>query len=207
MLNGQQIEEIFKHDTPVKIMNPLFSHMSLEVYKIKEGVIVIRHGQDEFPLYPSEEVLIHQLTSHPSPEVKDILEGINIYGEDFPKKAQTLAKDFLDRIIVDYNKQSSIDILKAVDRHINVNRNKKFFDENFLSLVSVIGELVNRDYGSGWVVVKSKRSETWTPTLIYKGQHIYFDDYILIDFDNKNQQNPLLNVYLSIVDIMQINIR
>lgn len=99
------------------------------MYKLASGeVLVVREGEEEFPLYPSEDVLLKQLRMHNASETHEILEGVNIYGDCFSVKADRIATSFLSKMSINYAKMNTIEIIEAVDSVVVVNRNKSFFN-------------------------------------------------------------------------------
>lgn len=198
----KEIKSILSSSETVKLENVIYSEFSLNVYKTKNGVLSMQDGDEDAPLYPSEKVLLYHLKNY-SYKSHPILEGINIYEDRFPQFAQKLTSDFLNKVHI-RESNLPLNILKAVDEQINTNRTKQFFNENFLALIALVGELINKEYHSNWIMVKS--DETWTPAISYKGQKIFFDHYILLDYDNKKEKSPILNSYLTIGDIIKFNL-
>jgi hypothetical protein len=202
VLSTKEVQDFLKSSNIVKLKKPIYSELSLNVYKADLGVLAIRDGQSDAPLYPSEEVLVYQLKGH-SFQPRPILEGINIYGENFPKFSYMLADSFLKKMGISEN-DLPLNILTAVDERLLANRTKKFFNEEVMSIIALIGELINKKYHSEWIMVKS--DSTWTPAILYKGQKIFFENYILLDFDNKEEKSPIQNSYLTICDIIESNL-
>lgn len=201
----KDIDSLFLNNSMVQLKSEVLLSNSLNAFKLKDGrVVVVRENENEFPVYPSQEVLLNQLTSHKS--TNEIFDGVNIYGENFPAKAKILCKELLQICNIEYSStKNDVQILEEVDFFISKHRTKKFLDDNFLSLVALIGELVNEKYGSSWVMIKSKSKELWTPFLSKEDKKIFFADFILIDFDNKSLQTPILESYQSVVDIIKFN--
>ena len=195
----KEIKSILSSSETIKLENMIYSKFSLNVYKTKNGILSLQEGEEDAPLYPSEKVLLYQLENY-SYKSHPILKGINIYEDHFPKFAQKLASDFLNKVhISEIN--LPLNILKDVDERINKNRSKQFFNENFLALIALVGELINKNYHSNWIMVKS--DATFTPAISYNGEKIFFDNYILLNYDNKEEKSPIQNTYLTICDIIK----
>lgn len=206
LLSKNDTDIIFGKEKVQELQNDIYSGLSIKVYKLMSGeVLLIREGEDEFPLYPSEDVLLKQLGKHTSVETNEILAGVNIYGDKFPNEADHIATSFLNSIGVNYIKKNPIEIIEAVDAFVKENRNKIFFNQNYLALIAVVGYVINKEYNTNWIMIKS--NDVWNPNINYKGHNIFYADYILIDFDNKEIDKPILQSYLSIKDIINSSLR
>ena len=205
ILNKEDVRAIFQNETPAIVTsNELLSDTSLTAYTLLNGeVLIVRDGENEFPLYPSLNVLSTQINGHKSS--KDLLEGINIYGKDLPLMADKIYMEFLNKCKIDSNNTTS-NIISDVDKYLNKNRTQDFLNRNLLSLVCLIGNIVNKECGTKWVMVKTSDSNVWNPCLTYNNKNIFFVDYIIIDFQNKNEQKPILQTFLSIKDIIKANL-
>lgn len=206
LLSGTDTSALFKKEKVQELNSDIYSKYPFKVYKLASGeVLIVREGEDEFPLYPSEDVLLKQLGRHNASEAHEILEGVNIYGDRFPEEADRIATSFLNDMGINYAKMNTTEIIELADSVVLANRNKSFFNQNYLALIAVIGYVINKEYNTSWVMVKS--NDVWSPNINFKGHNILFADFISIDFDNKEISHPIMHSYLSVKDIINFNLR
>lgn len=202
LLNSEAKENIISKAFELK--NAYYNEAGIRVYKLStEEVLVVRDGEREYPLYPSEKILITQLTKFNGPKTEDLLEGINPYDDKFP----SISKDIINNFLVEFNivpkDKSNIQLLEEINKTVIKNRNKVFFKKHYLSFIALIGSMINNEFSSEWLM--KKNNNTWDPYIEYKGRQIFFAHYIELDFFDLKISNPLLNSYESLKSVLEYN--
>jgi hypothetical protein len=207
VIGKKQLDLLLAHPNTYRIQDSIFSKIQLEVYQIENGVVVVRDGEIEFPIYPSKDILIEQLVKHDSSGSVDIFINVNPYGESFPNNASKVADKFIESLGISFKGSKNQELIKLIDDKIKKNRSQPFLKDNYLSMIAVVGEVAINELGCNWIMIKSDSNGLYTPALAFNEEIIHFVHYILIDYNDFKELSPLLNSYLSVRDIIQFNLK
>jgi hypothetical protein len=207
VIGQKQLDLLLAKPDTYCIQDSIFSNVQLKVYQIENGVVVVRDGEMEFPIYPSKDILIEQLLKHDSSGHIDNFINANPYGDSFPYNAAKIADKFIESLGISFKGSYNQELIKLIDDKMKENRNQSFLKDNYLSMIAVVGEAAINELGCSWIMIKSDSNGLYTPALAFNGEIIHFVHYILIDYNDFKEPSPLLNSYLSVRDIIQFNLK
>jgi hypothetical protein len=182
----------------------IYNNYNLNAYLLKNGKVILQESS-RYALYPSLEILSDVLKGYKGPYKKEMLDGLNPYGERFPFEINTIISRMLEGFEINPELNSK-DILQKLDSIIVRNRSKVFLDKHLMGFIALIGKYNIEEFSGRWEMSLAYDNKTWNPGISIRNQKIYFVDYILEDFLDSKVTNPATEVYETVRDIIRINI-
>jgi hypothetical protein len=185
-------------------LDSLHELYGMTCYETKNGQVIVEKS-GKYALYPSVSVLEDIVRKSNSPRREDLLFNKNPFGNSFPDHSNELVKKTLDDFRIDSTLGRS-EILSKLDSIVINNRNESFFENHYLGLIAIVGNLIIQEYKAEWNMVLASDKVTWHPYLMLRNHKVYFIHYIMEDFFNSKQHKPITEVYETVAAIIRTNI-
>jgi hypothetical protein len=181
----------------------IFDDYDLDAWVDTDGKVVVQEGS-KYAMYPSLGVLYEVLKGYAGPYSKELLDGLNMYGEQFPVYVDRIISKMLNDFSIDPNLNYK-EQLKLMDAIIVEHRSKVFVDSHMMGFIALIGRHNINEFSGSWVMTLADDKKTWTPGRVGH-RMLYFADYISEDFMDLQVGNPATQVDQRVRDVIRINI-
>lgn len=203
--------QLLLKDNKREAIQRFLDRYGIEVRNIKGNSVVVKE-QDYYTLYFSIEDLDKVLLDATGAlGGKELLLNKNLYGQKFPEKTDSLIKQLLLKLQIQYVPLDE-KLLKEIDKAILVLPNPHLFkEEYFLNFIAIVGETLIRKHNISWQMEMAADRMTWNPYLIIRNQRVQFFVYLYEDVflkENSSTNSPFLSeIFETVEDIIQYNIR
>jgi hypothetical protein len=195
---------VMQTEGKLSFCDSIYKSYNLNAYLLKDGKVIVQESS-KYALYPSIEVLTDVLQGYKGPYKKELLEGLNPYGEIFPFETNSIISNMLKDFEIN-PELSPKEILQKLDGIIVKNRSKVFLDKYLMGFIAIIGKYNIEEFGGRWEMLLADDKKTWSPGIKINNQKVYFVSYILEDFLDSKITNPATEVFETVHDIIRINI-
>jgi len=208
-LTETEFQNIF-NDRSRKIMLDDYLNDGVLAFSMEDEKIALNHKGQCFIVVSRKDLNRYIANNSLQNGSNEILYNRNKFGKDLPERADFLVNEVAQVLKLNNSTLNRALLIEVDDKINNLNDSIEFRQKYFINLIALVGSVFVFEHKphASWNMSLCTDQVTWNPYLIFKNKQVEFITYLYEDMflNPEGIDDPLLNVYETIDDIVRINL-